>query len=261
MENQITRLQAYLEEMPQLFAFMGDEVAARKPAPNRWSKKEILGHLIDSATNNIRRFVETQFMASPYIVQPYDQDQCVRINSYQSLPLDELLHLWTALNRRVIAIMEKQTSESLALPIQVNTTPRTLEWLLTDYVDHLEHHLRQIRRGVAIESLSIPYHIPLVAAEERLSEIAPNEFVTLLRHGTLEVELYIPDGTDKQTPHEKDELYLVISGTGTFVREKEQYAFQPHDVLFVPAGQEHRFIDFSADFKTWVVFYGPRGGE
>lgn len=261
MENQITRLQACLKEMPQLFALLGDANAAYKSAPNRWSKKEVLGHLIDSATNNIRRFVEAQFKPRPYLVQPYDQDQCVAVNQYQSLPVSELLSLWTALNRHVVTIMERQDAQSLALPVQVNTAQYTLAWLLTDYVDHLEHHVRQIRQEVAVENLSIAYHMPLTVAEQRLRKIAPKEFVTLLSRGTLEVELYIPDGIDKQTPHEKDELYVVISGTGTFVREDEQYAFQPHDVLFVPAGQAHRFIDFSPDFKTWVVFYGPKGGE
>lgn len=261
MENQITRLQASLKEVPQLFALMGDATASYKPAPDRWSKKEILGHLIDSATNNIRRFIEAQFKPSPYLIQRYDQDQCVAVNQYQSIPVAELLSLWTALNRHVIAIMERQDAQSLDLPVQIDDSLFTLEWLLTDYVDHLEHHVRQIRKDLAMEALTIPYQISLAEAEQQLGEIAPKEFVTLLTRGTLEVELYIPDGTDKQTPHEKDELYVVISGTGTFVREDEPYAFQPHDVLFVPAGQEHRFIDFSTDFKTWVIFYGPQGGE
>jgi len=261
MKNQITRLQTSLKEVPQLFAVMDDKVASQKPAPNRWSKKEILGHLIDSATNNIRRFVEAQFEASPYVVQKYNQDQCVAVNQYQNLPIAELLSLWSALNRQVIGLMEGQTEQSLALPIQLGSTLHTLEWLFSDYVDHLEHHVRQIRDGVAIESVTLPYHITLATAGSQLAEIAPTEFVTLLKRGTLEVELYIPDGVDKQSPHKKDELYVVISGTGTFVRENERYQFGPHDVLFVPAGEEHRFIDFTDDFKTWVVFYGPAGGE
>ena len=87
------------------------------------------------------------------------------------------------------------------------------------------------------------------------------EFVTLFQQGTLEVEIYRPVGVDRQTPHEKDELYVVIAGTGTFVHRGERTPFRAGDTLFVRAGVPHRFEDFSADFATWVFFYGPEGGE
>lgn len=86
-------------------------------------------------------------------------------------------------------------------------------------------------------------------------------FVELLAHGTMLVEVFAPVGTDDQQPHEQDELYVVISGSGHFVRGDERSAFGPHDVLFVPAGMEHRFVDFTDDFATWVIFWGPTGGE
>ena len=87
------------------------------------------------------------------------------------------------------------------------------------------------------------------------------EFVTLFRHGTLEVEIYRPVGVDRQQAHKKDELYVIISGTGTFLHGAERSAIAPGDVLFAPAGIGHRFIEFSRDFATWVFFYGPEGGE
>jgi len=87
------------------------------------------------------------------------------------------------------------------------------------------------------------------------------DFVTLFEQGTLEVEIYRPVGTDSQKPHAKDELYVVISGTGTFVHGDERSPFGPGDALFVRAGIVHRFADFTADFATWVFFYGPEGGE
>ena len=86
-------------------------------------------------------------------------------------------------------------------------------------------------------------------------------FVTLFEQGTLEVEIYRPVGIDRQQPHAKDELYVVISGTGTFVHGGARSSFGPGDALFVRAGIVHRFEDFSADFATWVFFYGPEGGE
>jgi mannose-6-phosphate isomerase-like protein (cupin superfamily) len=90
---------------------------------------------------------------------------------------------------------------------------------------------------------------------------AGGEFTTLFRHGTLEVEIYRPVGTDRQQPHRRDELYVVISGTGTFVHGAARTPFGPGAALFVEAGVEHRFVDFTEDFATWVFFYGPDGGE
>ena len=85
--------------------------------------------------------------------------------------------------------------------------------------------------------------------------------IELFRHGTLTVKLYAPRGNDLQTPHTRDEIYVIASGSGRFQRENEETTFGPGDVLFVAAGKEHRFVEFSDDFATWVFFYGPEGGE
>ena len=71
----------------------------------------------------------------------------------------------------------------------------------------------------------------------------------------------MPQGADTQTPHTRDELYVVMRGAGWFVNGDTRHPFGPGDVLAVPAGVEHRFEDFTDDFATWVVFYGPVGGE
>ena len=86
-------------------------------------------------------------------------------------------------------------------------------------------------------------------------------FAEVLEHGSMEVEIYAPRGTDPQTPHTRDEVYVVVSGNGTFVNGRDRHPFGPGDVLFVPAGVEHRFEDFTDDLVVWVVFYGPEGGE
>ena len=83
----------------------------------------------------------------------------------------------------------------------------------------------------------------------------------MLRHGTLELRWYAPKGSDPQTPHDRDEVYVVVSGSGTFVRNGERVAFGAGDALFVAAHEEHRFESFTPDFATWVMFYGPVGGE
>ena len=86
-------------------------------------------------------------------------------------------------------------------------------------------------------------------------------FISLFRHGTLEVEFYKPDRIDKQTPHTRDEVYVVLSGSGTFVCGDNRRPFETGEVLFAAAHVEHRFEDFTRDFATWVFFYGPEGGE
>lgn len=83
----------------------------------------------------------------------------------------------------------------------------------------------------------------------------------ILAHGSLEVRWYAPKGTDPQTPHERDEIYIVARGRGHFVRGAERIAVAAGDLLFVPARTGHRFEQFSEDFATWVAFWGPMGGE
>lgn len=97
--------------------------------------------------------------------------------------------------------------------------------------------------------------LQLVAASE------DRAYGVLLAHGTMELGFYKPDGTDPQQPHEQDEIYVIQSGSGTFVCGDERTPFEPGEALFVPAGVVHRFENFSDDFAAWVVFYGPKGGE
>ncbi len=84
---------------------------------------------------------------------------------------------------------------------------------------------------------------------------------TVLEHGSLIVKIYAPRGTDPQQPHTQDEVYVVMQGTGDFVNGESRQSFGPGDLLFVPAGVEHRFENFTDDLIVWVVFYGPEGGE
>ena len=83
----------------------------------------------------------------------------------------------------------------------------------------------------------------------------------LLARGTLELGFYKPDRVDEQEPHDQDEIYVVQSGSGVFFCDGKRQPFETGEALFVPAGVEHRFEDFTEDFAAWVVFYGPEGGE
>ena len=83
----------------------------------------------------------------------------------------------------------------------------------------------------------------------------------VFEHGTLQVKMYQPSKEDLQKPHTRDEIYVIARGSGWFVNDGARLPFQTGDMLFVPAGVEHRFDEFTDDFCTWVMFYGPEGGE
>ena len=85
--------------------------------------------------------------------------------------------------------------------------------------------------------------------------------VQVFARGSIELKYYKPIGVDKQEPHTRDEFYIVVGGTGWFRCGDKRERFVAHDVLFAPAGAVHRFEEFSDDFATWVIFYGPEGGE
>jgi mannose-6-phosphate isomerase-like protein (cupin superfamily) len=103
--------------------------------------------------------------------------------------------------------------------------------------------------------------LDLQSALRSLPSPPAEQWVELFEHGTLSIGLYAPQGTDPQTPHTRDEVYVVAAGSGQFVVAGATRPFGPGDVLFVPAGVEHRFLEFSRDFAAWVLFYGPEGGE
>lgn len=107
------------------------------------------------------------------------------------------------------------------------------------------------------------HRTPISVAEAlaRLPGPQGERFVTVFEHGTLEVELYAPRGHDPQSPHRRDEVYIVVAGEGTFFHDGARSPFGPGDFLFVPAGIEHRFEEFTDDLVVWVLFYGPDGGE
>ena len=103
-------------------------------------------------------------------------------------------------------------------------------------------------------------HLSLDDAVKKMQE-NNKAFAVAMTHGTMRTLVYSPTEKDDQNPHEQDEVYIIVSGSGVFQNGNEKYSFKPNDVIFVPAKREHRFIEFTEDFKTWVIFYGPKGGE
>jgi len=103
--------------------------------------------------------------------------------------------------------------------------------------------------------------IQLARARARIPGPAGEHAVSVLQHGTLDVKLSLPERPNRQTPHEQDEIYVVLRGRGVLFHEDARDPFEPGDLLFVAAGIEHHFEDTSEDLAVWRVFYGPRGGE
>jgi mannose-6-phosphate isomerase-like protein (cupin superfamily) len=104
-------------------------------------------------------------------------------------------------------------------------------------------------------------HITVSQAAAQVAEGAAVRSAPLFQHGTLLVKYYAPRGRDLQTPHTRDELYVVAEGRGVFFDGATRVPVKPGDLLFAEAGAAHRFEDFTDDFGVWVMFYGPEGGE
>ncbi len=112
-----------------------------KLSPAKWSKKEILGHLVDSAQNNIRRFIVAQYDERPKIV--YDQDKWVALTNYQQYPLTDLINLWYQLNKHIHQVLTFMPTEMSKRQTQTEEL-HDLRWLAEDYIKHLRHHLHQV---------------------------------------------------------------------------------------------------------------------
>ncbi|MGA0558647.1 DinB family protein [Larkinella sp. VNQ87] len=140
----LAQLRRYIKTLPdQIREFNDDELTAH--APGKWSRKEILGHLIDSALNNLKRFTDAQFQPAPFPILRYNQAQSVVYNRYQELPTEHLLTLWQALNQQIVYVTESIPEAVLQQPVLPPDAAETvpLSWLIIDYVAHITHHVKQ----------------------------------------------------------------------------------------------------------------------
>ena len=141
----INELTALLKKQQVLFSDVNESEFAWKPVPGKWSRKEILGHLIDSAQNNIQRFVRGQYETGSSI--RYDQDSWVRLNGYQEASLSDLITLWFLLNRQIVRIIDKMPAGNFERTSMIGDQAYSLLWLIEDYVLHMKHHLVQINES------------------------------------------------------------------------------------------------------------------
>lgn len=144
MKRIIERLKYLIEVLPiKVYQFSEKEFSA-KPM-DKWSKKEILGHLCDSATNNHHRFIRIQFEEQPFVVTPYKQNDWVLIQDYQNTPTDDVIGFWTVINRQIARIISKIPEEKLSYLCDIGDNKfLTFAELIEDYLRHTDHHLIQI---------------------------------------------------------------------------------------------------------------------
>lgn len=138
------QLEQIISDQISRFNEFSSEQWNEKPSPAKWSKKEILGHLADSAINNIHRFVRVQYDDQTNIY--YDQDFWVAASDYQSRDLLSIIQLWQHLNLHIAQLWSNIPDDQLAKTIPVKDEHPTLKFLMEDYIDHLNHHLMQIFR-------------------------------------------------------------------------------------------------------------------
>jgi hypothetical protein len=143
-----------LNHYESLLRELTEEQFLSRPAPGKWSKKEELGHLIDSAQNNIRRIIAAQYEDVPNIF--YHQDYWVAANGYQGMSSDDLITLWLLLNRQFARIVSSLPEEALAKTCDTGRTEPeivTLDSVIRDYPKHMRHHLHHL---LELEAVAYP---------------------------------------------------------------------------------------------------------
>lgn len=149
MEDIVNELTAIVNEFAEKMGRIAENELTEKPLPNKWSKKEVIGHLIDSAQNNLRRFIVGQYETMPPKIV-YDQNYWVKANDYQNMSGEEVIKLWRLVNMQIANVLKGMNKEGYDKTCDTSKElPQlhTLAWLADDYLKHLKHHLNQVIKG------------------------------------------------------------------------------------------------------------------
>lgn len=141
IQTSIERLQFLCNTIPVLLEKIDEETFSKKPSHEKWSKKQIIGHLIDSAANNHQRMIRGQFEDTPKI--RYDQNKWNEHSYYQEMDKDQIISFWTAYNKQLMELIKRIPEEKLSNKIETENMV-TLQFIIEDYVIHMEYHLKQV---------------------------------------------------------------------------------------------------------------------
>lgn len=145
MNSTISRITQLISMVEAYLSKATRQQLASKPSPKKWSKKEILGHLVDSALRNLIRFTEIQYKEPPFMIEDYEQDNLVLANNYHGVEPKDLTQLWVYLNKQIVHVIKQQTEKSLLLKAELKDKKTTnFLFLINDYLDHMEHHVLQL---------------------------------------------------------------------------------------------------------------------
>jgi hypothetical protein len=149
MKKIIEELNGLLETFTVKMKTIPEGEFSAKPLAHKWSKKEVMGHLVDSAQNNLRRFICAQYEKTPSKIT-YDQDFWVLANGYQEMEKEAVINLWRLVNQRITAVLKNMKPENYSRSSDTGKESiqlHSLEWLAEDYVSHMKHHLNQVLPG------------------------------------------------------------------------------------------------------------------
>ena len=148
VKNIASELTQVVDSATEKLKTFDEQLVSQKDNPSKWSIKEIIGHLIDSATNNHQRFIRAQ--ESDILVFPkYEQDHWVSVQAYNDISWTELVDLWRLYNRHMAYVMVQIPEDKLSVECKIGPyEPVTLNFLVEDYLAHLKHHLKQIEEKV-----------------------------------------------------------------------------------------------------------------
>lgn len=149
MEKIVDELDSIVNDFARKFDQYSEDELSEKPRPDKWSKKEVIGHLIDSGQNNLRRFIVGQYESNPPKIV-YEQDFWVKANDYQKMKGKDVIELWRLVNIQIANTLLEMDNKNYTKTCDTSKDTeqlRTLEWLAVDYIKHLKHHLNQVIKG------------------------------------------------------------------------------------------------------------------
>lgn len=145
IQSAISELEELLTAIPAAFLRLTAEEVTSPRQAGKWSRLQLLGHLCDSAINNLSRFIKVQYEPQPLTLAVYNQDEWMAVQQYAGAPPEEILTLWITLNQSILRVFSRLTPSQLSLIFQIEGGETvTLEWLIEDYLVHMKHHLGQI---------------------------------------------------------------------------------------------------------------------